>query len=76
MNMKMASLLALIGTGLVILGSAVQALFSFLGVLSAWFEFQLPWMIMRLIGLAIWVVTLVGLALMGTFFFTFWRSQE
>ena len=75
-NMKTASLLALIGTGLGILGGAVQALLSLLYLLGSLFGFSLPWAIMQLIGLAMWVITLVGLALMGTFFFTFWRKQE
>ena len=74
-DMKMASFLALVGTGLAILGVTVHTLLILLSALNFWFRFQLPWGIIQLIAFAMWVVTLVGLALIGMFFFAFWRNQ-
>ena len=74
-NMKMASLLALIGTGIVILCSIAHPLWSYLfSFLHGSFGF--PFVIMGLVSFLIEVVKIIGLALMGLFFFAFWRNQE
>ena len=72
--MKMASLLALIGTGLVMLYSIGHVIWGFLIPFLPDF-LHYPW-IMALVNFAMEAVKIIGLALMGAFFFAVWRKQE
>ena len=74
-DMKKASLLALIGIGIVILCSIAYPICGWLYSFLCRFV-GIPYVIMEVVGFVIGVVKLVGLALMGTFFFVFWRSQK
>lgn len=70
MNMKTSSLIALFGTVLVILSDIVHALLTFVAG-----YFGLGWLY-HVAGCASFILKLVGLMLIGAFFFASWRNQK